>query len=61
VGGAAIPRPSRAPHRTAAMAHVTVDRRLLVEGRKKEGLILVGHVLDVLDEQAKEARRLRWR
>jgi hypothetical protein len=43
------------------MAHVTVDRRLLVEGRKKEGLILVGHVLDVLDEQAKEARRLRWR
>jgi hypothetical protein len=51
------PAPEQDPRRRT----LDIAERLLVEEGKKEGLILMGRVLDVLDEQAKEARRLRWR
>ena len=38
-----------------------IAERLLAEGREEQALVLVGRVLDVLDERAKEARRQGWR
>jgi hypothetical protein len=50
-----------APEQEPLPRTLEIAERLLTDGRKEAALIVVGSVLDVLEERAKEARRLRWR
>jgi hypothetical protein len=50
-----------APEQEPLPRTVDIAGRLVIDGREEEALMVVGRMLDVLEERAKAGRRLRWR